>query len=139
MGGSSVMTRYRRFRRNILTSVALGTWLFAVLVSAAHACGPGILHGGHGGLSPPVAAQDHETEAVKSAAVTASEPLCVAAPTVIPSRAFHAPQVDQPAAVATSPSYLTLAARIATAPAVLDRPDPPPSIALYTRFLRLAL
>lgn len=133
------MTRYRRFRRNVLTSVALGSWLFAVLVSAAHACGIGDLHGGHGSLVPPRAAQSHANGAERPAALSACLPFCAEVAPAVASRACHAPQVDQPATVATSPSYLGLAPRIATAAAVLDRPDPPPGIALYTRFLRLAL
>ena len=129
------MILLRPRHRKHVASFALACWLFAVFVAAVHACTlEGELVGAHavtasatehheqGGISPPGCEQfctDVVRAPVKSTLVLdqpAEQALLLA--TVV-----GAPTVTS-AVPATSP---------------LDRPHPPPGIALYSRFLRLAL
>ena len=127
------MTFLRPRQRKRIASFALGCWLFAAFVAAVHACAvDGELVGAHpvtmgathhdeqGDNSPPGCEQFcTDVALVKStlAQDQLGEPALLAAPVL------GAPMVTG-AALVTSP---------------LDRPHPSPGIALYTRFLRLAL
>ncbi len=128
--------RIRRSQRRVLAAAVLGFWLFALLISVAHACGLGgelgysqqivtVMAGGH------VQGDDDALPACKQFCADDS-PVLAKLNSVQDQPGGHAmllpPSLGEP-----------LAARVASAPSLLYRLNPPPGIALNIRFVRLAL
>ncbi|MHB8495718.1 MAG: hypothetical protein ACYC9Z_15860 [Casimicrobiaceae bacterium] len=130
------MARRPNCRRSILTSIVLGCWMFAVFISAVHACDRGGARSGH---LPTVATQQSGGAVASGTVRSACEQFSVDNLPVAASRETAPSAPDQQAELAVSPFQRTLVARTAPPMARLDRPDPRPGIALYARFLRLAL
>jgi hypothetical protein len=131
------MAVFNKSRRKAIAPVVLGVWIFALMTSIAHACGllDQLEHVGVRNPVPAVAA--HESPGDES--LPACDKFC----------ADDIPLLTKLKAVEDSPtgSVLVLAASAAhatwLAPAestsVVNGPDPPPAIAVNTRFVRLAL
>lgn len=121
-------------RRRLITSLALGAWLFAFVVSVVHACD---LAGELGGWSLQVAAS-----ALDRSSSDEVLPGCAqfaAADLPLPTKAT-ASQVQAP----VQPALPVRAGRgtvTSAAPGVplLGRSRPPPQVPPFARFLRLAL
>lgn len=129
----------RQRQLKTVTSFALGCWLFAFIVAVVQACTlDGVLvgaqHDAHqvatgaadhheeDGVRPPGCEQFCADEARQAARSTpAQDPPGEQA-------LLHAPLLNAAIAIGVTPVAL-----------LIDRPHPPSGIALYTRFLRLAL
>ena len=126
---------YSRRRRRATTPLVLALWLFALLASIAHACG---LDGDfrHAVFNMPAAASAHQAPADSTS--PACEKFCADDSALLTklkavedSPAGSAFLVPAPIA-----GPVAIAARLSEP---LSGPDPPPGIAINTRFVRLAL
>lgn len=121
--------------RKHVTLVALGCWLFAFIIGVVNACDlVGELAASHHVSTG--AAHHHEND---DATPSGCEQFC-ANDVAIPAKVklFEHQSADQ--ALLLAPTLgVTIVTGATSVPLLLDHPDPPPGIALYARFLRLAL
>lgn len=130
------MARFNAHQRKILTSVTLGCWVFALFVGVVHACG---LDEALGHSQQMVSASIDSHGQGDDDAGTGCERFCA---DNLPVLAKLQMVQDQPGGQALiSPLRVgePLFARMTAATSRLDRPHPPPGIALNIRFVRLAL
>ncbi len=128
--------RIRRSQCRVLAAAVLGYWLLALFISIAHACG---LDEKLGYSSQVVTAMTGGQGHTADGAPSACKQFCADGSAVLAKvKSVH----DQPGgdALLVPPSLSEpLLARAASALSLRDRPQPPPAIALNTRFVRLAL
>ena len=127
---------FNKTRRKATAPFVLALWTFALLAGIAHACGLGEQLE-HAAMGKPVAASPYQ--ASDDGTVPACEQFC----------ADDIPLLTKLKAVEDSPagSALLITARVsqrycrasAEAASSVVGPDPPPGIAVNTRFVRLAL
>ena len=131
------MAVFNKSRRKAIAPVVLGVWIFALMTSIAHACGLLDQLERVGIQNPIPAVAAHESPGDET--LPACDKFC----------ADDIPLLTKLKAVEDSPtgSALVIAAPIAPAiwlasaesTSVVHGPDPPPAIAVNTRFVRLAL
>lgn len=122
-------------QRKVLTSVTLGCWLFALFVGVAHACGlDAALSPLHHAVTVSVGSQDQgDEDALLGCEQFCADDLPVVAKLQLVQdhpggHALPLPSLGEP-----------LIIRVAWAPSLARRLDPPPDIAPNIRFVRLAL
>ena len=129
------MVLLRPRQRKLVASLALGFWLFAVFVSVVHAC---TLDGAVAGpYQVKAGATDHQGQ--DDDAPPGCEQFCN---DEFPVPAKLTLGQDQPGDQALLLAPVLATPIVTAAPPVtllLERPHPLPGIALYARFLRLAL
>ena len=130
----SLMSLFKARHRKVVTSVALGCWLFAFFVGVIHACGldEAIGHA-HQGATVSTDSQGDAADTVPGC-----EQFCASD---LPVLATPQPAQDQPIGHALLPRFLgePLLVRVPSVPPPLQRQHPPPGVVLITRFVRLAL
>ena len=130
------MNLLRPRQRKLVTLVTLGCWLFSFFAGVVNACELvreiAVTHHASTG-----AAHHHESD---DATPSGCEQFC-ANDVAIPAakvNLFEHQSADQ--ALLLAPMLgVTIVTGATPVPLLLDHPDPPPGIALYARFLRLAL
>ena len=130
------MSVFPRPRRKFIASLILASWLFAIFASVAHACN---LDDDLGRTFHAAAAGAHGHDGPDSDACPGCAKFCVDDLAVLAKlKAIQDPPTGQalltPAVVGD-----TLQIAAASVSSVLTSPDPPPGIAINTRFVRLAL
>ncbi len=126
---------FSKSRRNAMAPLVLAMWLFGLAVSVAHACGVDEVLA-HAGLNTAASAKHH---APTNDELPLCDQFCIDDIPLIGK--LKAVEDLSPGAAVVAPTTLA-AVRVPTFPRVYDvlpRPDPPPSVAINTRFIRLAL
>jgi hypothetical protein len=122
-------------QRKVVTSVALGCWLFAFFVGVIHACGlnEGIDHSQQASAIVIDCQSQGDDDGVPDC-----ERFCA---NNLPVLAKLQSVQDQPGGTALPAPFLgqPFLVRLGTLPPALHRSHPPPAVALITRFVRLAL
>ncbi len=128
--------RIRRRQRRVLAAAVLGSWLFALFISIAHACGLG---GELGYSQQVVTAMAGGHVQGDQDALPACKQFCADDSPVLAKVKSVQDQLGGDALLLPPSLGEALLAWPAAALSLRDRPQPPPGIALNTRFVRLAL
>ena len=129
------MVLLRQRQRKLVASFALGCWLFAFFVAIVHACTlDGELVDSH---HVSTGATDHQSQGDHPP--TACEQFCADAARLAAKSTLFQDQTGEQALLLAPTSGAPMVPGIAPVASLPDRPHPPLGIALYTRFLRLAL
>ena len=128
---------FNKPRRRAIAPLVLGLWIFALGTSIAHACGLVDQFGHTGDAGPVSAAAAHQEPGDET--LPACDRFCADDIPLLSKLKFVE---DSPAAPAVLSFALGPSVCLPAPPrssSALGRPDPPPGIAVYTRFVRLAL
>ena len=123
-------------QRKVIAPLVLAFWLFALFVSVAHACGIDEDFG-HAGLNKTVNVSEHD--GWNDGASPSCDQFCADDfPVLAKLKAVQDPPTGQPL---IGPSFVgeSFQTTVVPIPSLLPSPDPPPGIAVYIRFARLAL
>ncbi len=135
----SGVTNFSMRRRRLLTSITLGSWLFAFFIATVHACG---LYAEENGF--PL----HETDARTVTATElndepspACEEFCATVAAAPVSKVQTLLQAERSPHVPLDSCLHAVSAmrRLVTVQFVPPRPPPPPDVDLNIRFVRFAL
>jgi hypothetical protein len=123
-------------RRKVLTPLVLALWLFAIFVGVAHACGLGerFEHVGAVGMVTTSGPDSPDENGSPNCEKFCAEDLPIPAKL----KAFHDLPDGQFLLASPSVGGSFQATKVASLPRLAAR-DPPPALAIYTRFVRLAL
>ena len=130
------MVVFCKRQRNAIAPLVLAFWLFALFLSVAHACGLDE-HLGHVGQSEAAKVGGHDRS--DDGASPACDKFCSDDLAVLAKlKAVQDPPTGQ---ALMGPPFVgeSLQTTVAAVPSLLPSPDPPPGIAFYIRFVRLAL
>ncbi len=130
------MVVFCKRRRKFITPFILAFWLFAIVVSVAHACGLDE-NFGHAGLNTTVNVSEHDGS--HNGTCPSCDRFCADDfPVLAKLKAVQDPPTGQAllVPVLVGESFQVAASSV---PSLLQNPDPPPGIAVNIRFVRLAL
>jgi hypothetical protein len=130
------MAILRKRQREFIAPFVLVSWLFAIFVSIANACGLNEYLGQAGPIQTAIVA-------AHAGSADDASPICDRycaddLPLLAKVKGVQDPPTEQVLLVAATPGNALQAATAPVSP-LLTRPDPPPGIAVNTRFARLAL
>jgi len=128
---------FNKSRRRALAPLLLGLWIFALVTSMAHACGLVVqLH--HAAVANPISVLlDHQEQGDESA--PACDQFCADGIPLLSKLKSAEGSPATSAVLVLALAFSTCSPAVQWSLSSVGGPDPPPAIAINTRFVRLVL